>query len=249
MPDLVPDAEPVPGRGQLPLPVQLRPEASFDEFVAGPNELAVAAARAFVEPGSELYLYLFGAAGTGKTHLLHAVCRAASAGRRPVSYLPLGDPGLTPAILDGLDQMWLVALDDVQRIAGDRAWERGLFGLFNRLREGKRRLLVSADCPAAELPLDLADLRSRLSWGPGFRLRALDDSDCETLLRHAARRRGLELGDSAISYIMRRSPRDVRALIAVLDDLDQASLREQRRPTVPFIRALLEGGDSDQSRR
>jgi len=226
----------------MPLPLLLRPEARFEEFIPGPNGLALAAVRAAVSSGNEPYVFLCGPSGTGKTHLLHAACQAAiEQGRRSV-YVPLAESRLAPAVLEGLEQLWLVTVDDVQRVAGDANWERALFGLFNRLREAGGRLLVASDRPPGELPVELADLRSRLGWGPAFRLQPLGDADCECLLRHAARRRGLELEDPAIGYLMRRVPRDARVLLAVLDSLDQASLREKRRPTIPLIRALLNEG-------
>lgn len=227
---------------QIPLPLLLRPEARFDEFIPGPNGLALAAVRSVVLSGNDPYLFLCGPSGTGKTHLLHAACQAAIEQAHRAVYLPLGEPSLAPAVLDGLEQLWLVTVDDVQNIAGNRDWERALFDLFNRLRDAGRRLLVASDRSLGELPFELADLRSRLGWGPAFRLQPLADADCEALLRQAACRRGLKLEEPAIAYLMRRVPRDVRALLAVLDALDQASLREKRRPTVPLIRALLNEG-------
>ncbi|WP_338115580.1 DnaA regulatory inactivator Hda [Thiococcus pfennigii] len=226
--------------GQIPLPILPRPEARFETFVAGPNAVAAAAVRAAVATDGEPYLFLFGPPGTGKSHLLHAACHARVERGGTAAYLPLGEDRLVPAVLEGLEHVELVALDDVERIAGDPDWERDLFGLYNRLREAGRTLLVSADRPAGDLPLGLADLRSRLGWGPAFQLQPLTDRDCAALLRAAARTRGLDLGEPAIAYIMRRSPRDPRGLLAVLDALDQASLREKRRPTVPLIRTLFD---------
>jgi len=232
-----------PRAGQIPLPILPRPEARFATFVAGPNTVAAAAVRAAAEVDGEPYLFLFGPPGTGKSHLLHAACHASVERGRTAVYLPLGEPGLIPEVLEGLERIALVAIDDIDRIAGQPAWEHGLFALYNRLREARRTLLVSADRPAGDLPLALADLRSRLAWGPAFRLQPLADADCATLLREAAHARGLDLGEPAIAYIMRRSPRDPRGLLAVLDALDQASLREKRRPTVPLIRTLFDDLD------
>jgi len=231
--------------GQIALPLRLRPQARFDDFVPGPNALAVAALRRAVELHNEPYLLLFGPPGTGKSHLLHAACQAAIARGDTAVYIPLSEPELSPPVLADLEQIRLIALDDIDRICGDVAWEQGVFNLYNRLREKARSLLISADRPAAELPLRLADLRSRLTWGPAFRLQPLSDPDCETLLRRAALARGLELGEASISYIMRRSVRDTRSLLAIIDALDEASLREKRRPTIPMIRELLDRSNGE----
>ena len=225
---------------QLPLPVQLKPEVDFAAYVAGPNAEAVAAVATWSEENGDDFLYLFGAAGSGKTHLLQAACRQATQCDRSAVYLPLKHRELIPSVLDNLELWDLVALDDVQAIAGDAPWEHGLFDLYNRLREAQRRLLVSADSPVSELPLMLADLRSRLGWGPGYRLLPLSEGDCERLLRESAERRGLTLGSDAIAYIMRRCPREPGYLMELLEEIDQESLSKQRRPSLWLVRQILE---------
>jgi len=224
---------------QIPLPVELRPEADFAAFVAGPNAEVVAAVTAWAAGKGDSFLYLFGAAGSGKTHLLQAACRQATQGDRSAIYVPLGHGELAPSVLDNLELWNLVALDDIQAIAGDVAWEQGLFDLYNRLRESGRHLLVSAHTPVSELPLTLPDLRSRLGWGPGYRLLPLPEGDCEYLLKESARRRGLALGTDAVAYIMRRYPREPGYLMGLLEELDRESLRRKCRPTRWLIRQPL----------
>jgi len=225
---------------QLPLSVELRAETDFNEYLPGPNAEAVAAVAGWAIGNGHDFLYLFGPPGTGKTHLLQAACRSAIDLSATAIYLPLGQAGLEPAVLDELERADLVALDDLQSVAGDADWEYALFALYNRLLEARRRLLVSANAPAAEVPIHLPDLRSRLTWGPGYRLRPLTESDCERLLLLSAKRRGLQLGSNAVGYILRRCPREPRNLLALLDRLDKATLSRKRRPTVPLIRELLQ---------
>jgi DnaA family protein len=224
---------------QLTLPIQLRPEADFADYLAGPNAEAVTAIGAWATGTGDDFLYLFGLPGSGKTHLLQAACRKAVQGGGSAAYLPLAHGELTPSVLDNLELWHTVALDDVHVVAGDMAWERGLFDLYNRLRETGRRLLASADAPTTELPLGLADLRSRLGWGPGYRLRPLSEGDCEQLLVDSAKRRGLDLGTDAVGYIMRRCPRDPGSLLGLLEEIDRESLRTKRRPTLWLVRQIL----------
>lgn len=228
---------------QLPLAVQLRPEADFAEYLPGPNAEAVAAIAAWAAGDGEPFLYLFGPSGSGKTHLLQAACRSAAARSAEVVYLPLAHVAMRPAALEGLEQAEVVALDDLQAVAGDAGWERSLFDLYNRLRETDGRLLVSARQPLAELPVELPDLRSRLGWGPGYRLRPLSDADNERLLLESAKRRGMDLGTDAIAYIMRRCPRDAGSLLGLLDRIDRESLRKKCRPTLWLVRQTLEGSE------
>jgi DnaA family protein len=234
---------------QLPLAVGLEAEADFDAYLPGPNREAVAAVAAWATGGNDTFLYLFGPSGTGKTHLLLAACGRASKESATAIYLPLADPRLRPSVLDGLEGSELVALDDLQAVAGQRDWELALFGVYNRLREHRRRLLMSADVPVQALALVLPDLRSRIGWGPRYRLQALSERDCEQLLRHSAERRGLRLSDNAASYIMRRCRREPRQLMRLLDRLDQASLSRKRRPTLALVRELLKAPTTPSFRR
>jgi DnaA family protein len=225
---------------QLTLPIALPREADLAEYLPGPNAEAVAAIGAWARSSGDPFLYLFGPAGSGKTHLLQGACREANLSGRRALYLPLGLTGLTPGALDDLEHIEYLALDEIETRCGDPAWEQALFAAYNRLRERGGGLLVAADTPVAALAVTLPDLRSRLGWGPAYRLRCLDEGDCIRLVRQSAERRGLRLGEAAVDYIMRRSTRAPDALLGVLDELDRLCLRHQRRPSVGLLRRLLE---------
>lgn len=230
---------------QLPLGLRLPAAARFDNFVGGPNAEAVAAVRQFVtNPATgpnPAVLFLSGAAGSGKTHLLQAACRAAETGGGHGIYLPLADlVEHDPCLLDGFEHYAVLALDDVHAIAGRRAWEEALFHLFNRLRDAGGRCLGAANAAPEHLGLTLPDLRSRLGWGAVYALQPVDDAVRVEVLTLRARERGLELPDDTAHFLLRRCPRDLPALMALLDRLDVAALSAQRRLTVPFVKDVLE---------
>jgi DnaA family protein len=229
---------------QLPLAIRLPREPDLDGFIPGPNTAAVAAVRACAGGGTEPYLYLWGGSGSGKTHLLLGACRAVQGRGGSSQYLDLRrHPELHVAMLQGLERLDLLCLDNVEAIAGKGEWEQALFDLFNRLREAESRLLAAGEAPAAELSLKLADLRSRLAWGPGFRLRPLDDAARMELLHRSAATRGMQLAPAAARYILNHCPRDLHFLETLLDRLDRRSLAEQKRPTIAVIRRTLDGSD------
>ena len=188
-------------------------------------------------------IYLWGPRGCGKSHLLQALCHATTAkGLAPV-YLPMQElVALSPAILQGLEQQALIAIDDIQIIAGKAEWEEALFHLYNRVREEGQWLVVSANVAPAGLALSLPDLTSRLGWGPVFQLMPLTDTDKRAALLLRARRRGLEMGNEVVEYLLRRCPRDMDSLFNLLNQLDQASLAAKRKLTIPFVRQLLDKG-------
>nr|WP_290636038.1 DnaA regulatory inactivator Hda [Aquisalimonas sp.] len=224
---------------QLPLGIRWNDAASMESFCPGANAQALAAVERLLA-GGEQCVYLHGAAGTGRSHLLQAASRALGDRGQSVAYLPLGQGlPLSPEVLDGMERLALVALDDLDAIAGEPAWEEAVFHAFNRLRDSGVRVLISAgDRPEAAGFL-LPDLVSRLQWGLMQRLRPMDDDDKLAALRHRAGLRGLDLPAEVGRYLMRRQPRDTASLFQLLETLDQAALAEQRRLTVPFVREVL----------
>jgi DnaA family protein len=101
---------------------------------------------------------------------------------------------------------------------------------------------VAASVPAPDLPLRLPDLASRLTAMPHYALRPLDEAQQREALQLRAAQRGIELPQETLLYLQRRFARDMGSLNRLLDQLDLASLEEQRRLTLPFIRRVLEDG-------
>lgn len=219
---------------QLALGVKLRDGATFDSFIAGANAELIASLRG----GAGKHLWLWGGRGSGKTHLLQAVC--ASAGES-AAYFPLGgSPGLPPEALAGFETAGVLCLDDVDAVAGDLAWERALFALFNACADLDTRLIFAASAAPRSLAWGLDDWRSRAASCVVYQVNELDEAGRIEALRHRALRRGLDLPSETAAYLLKRTPRDLASLLDVLDELDDASLAAQRRLTVPFIREALE---------
>ena len=139
------------GLAQLPLAFRLREGPSFANFVEGRNSGARDWAQAAASGQGEQSIYLWGAKGTGKTHLLEAACRLGCERGSEAVLLPLERWGqLSPGILAGLDQLSLVCVDDLENIAGRPEWEEQLFHLYNRAQEsGTRLLMTGARVPAS----------------------------------------------------------------------------------------------------
>lgn len=220
---------------QLTLAIHLRDDATFQNYYSGQNEQVIHN----LEMQNEPYVFLYGVNGTGKSHLLQAACHYAGKEGLPVAYLPLAEEGLMPAMLDGLENMSLIALDDIQEVIGDEAWELALFNLYNGVRETGSNMIVSSTEPLTSLNVKLADLKSRLSWGPIYKLMALSDNEKQHALQQRAKNRGLVLADDVVLYLLKRSPRDMGSLFALFEKLDNASMVEKRKLTIPFIKDYI----------
>ncbi|MFA6228816.1 MAG: DnaA regulatory inactivator Hda [Rhodanobacter sp.] len=224
---------------QLPLALRWPRRQRFEHFHAGANAAALAAARALAIERGAPWVYLHGASGSGRSHLLLATCQAATAAGRRAQYLPLATMSDHAAALRGVAGSELLALDDLGAIAGNREAEHALFDLYNRTRADGNALLFAADVAPAQPGIELPDLRSRLGACVQFALKPLDDDERRAVLKAQAASRGIELDDSVLDWLFARHARDLGALLDLLERLDQASLAAQRRITIPFLRGVL----------
>ena len=224
---------------QLPLSVRIPDRAVFGTYLPARNAQALEH-LALVAGGHRMETtWLCGPHGTGKTHLLQAVCVQASETRQ-AAYFPMREfVSLGVGVLEEILPFDCLCLDDVDAVTGNREWERALFALLIDMQERGARLVMSAEVPPALVQWALPDLGSRCAASAVFQLRVLDEDEQQEALKLRARVRGVELPDETARWLLRRFPRDMRTLYDLLDTLDEASLVAQRRLTVPFIRSVL----------
>ncbi len=231
----------MPRFNQLPLNFEVRDVFTFDTLVTGVNTVSVGIIQQCALAEGEKQVYIWSPPAGGKSHLLQAACNLAAKNQRKVCYLPADQIIHQPVqILDGIEQLDLVCLDDVDQLAQSRLWEEALFDLINRMRETGNSLLLAAATSPDAMQVQLPDLRSRLAWGPVFQLQSLSDAEKYEALRLRANQRGLELPENVAEYLMRHYPRDLFGLFERLEVLDTASMAMQRKLTVPFVKSVLE---------
>ncbi len=224
---------------QLPLGFRLRDDATFASFLPAGNELVVHAVFNLARGIGDNYLYIYGSTGSGRSHLLQAICHAAPEFNQTSFYVPLHSAQDTADLFAGLENLNLICIDDVQNIAGHAELEEQLFHLFNRVRANNNRLIITGDVPPINLAIKLPDLKSRLCWGTIYHLQTLNDEQKLSALQLRAKVRGLDLDPQVGKFLLRRCPRDMTQLFSTLEELDQASLTQQRRLTIPFVKEVL----------
>lgn len=219
---------------QLPLNINLRDDATFENFYTGQNSILISALKSYPQ------VYLWGKSGVGKTHLLEATCHLGHQQKNSAAYLPLKKhPTFSPEILEGLEFQSIVCLDDLNQVIGIPIWEEALFHFYNRAFAQKTRLILSADLPPQQLDALLPDLKSRLTAGLIFQIKPLSDEEKCCAIQERARYRGLELSKEIASYLLTRHSRNMSELLALLELLDQTTLAAQRKLTIPLIRSVL----------
>ncbi len=223
------------------IPLQLEPGRAdhLDDFVPGPNQnILLAIRRLLDEPGAGLFLS--GPEGSGKSHLLNALCHAAREKGLGAFYIALQHlPDEAAAGLDGLQGLDLVCVDDLDSVAGKPVWEQALFRCFNEVRAANGRLVVSSRMNLSSLQFDLPDLQSRLAWGLRMTLRLPDDEGKLQVLQQRARALGIELPGDVQRYLIKHSKRDMGSLLTLLEQIKDAAFVAKRRITVPLARDIL----------
>lgn len=209
---------------QLLLDIAFGWKPTLDNFVAGRNLELLSALRNALAGGGERMFYLWGEAGSGKSHLLQACKHAAM--KQSAKYTQ----GAAP------QQAEIVALDDVELL--DDTAQIELFNLYNLMRDSGGMLLVSG----TQAPLHLKlrdDLRSRLAWGLVYQVHLLDDEEKAQALALHAQAKGFVLPPEVTQYLLRHGRRDLPSLMATLDALDAYTLRLHRAPSVPLLKEVL----------
>ena len=200
---------------------------TFDNFVVGGNcELLSVLHDALSCCGGERCIYIWGAQGCGKSHLLQACISFAQNAGCDAVYAQ----GVVP------DAAEIVALDDVEQLG--EAEQIELFNLYNRMREDGGMLLVSGERPPLQLDVR-ADLRTRLGWGLVYQVQGLSDEERAQALVQHAKGRGFALAPEIVQYLLRHGRRDLPSLLAVLDALDEHSLRLHRAPSIPLLKEVM----------
>lgn len=224
---------------QLALDIGLAPVPTLSNFVPVGNEAALEHLRLWSgsPTRSPVPTFLWGAGGSGKTHLLLAVREAFREHGARVGWMDAGT--LNPP---DYDESWeAVLLDDCHLYtAAQQAMAFNWFVHAQTPPQGSARwVLAAAALPPADLQLR-EDLRTRLGWGHVFQLHALGETERRAVLRRAADERGVFLSDEVMDFMLNRFSRDLSSLMMLLDQLDAYALRTQRAITIPLIRSMLE---------
>lgn len=217
---------------QLLLDLIAEKPQTLANFEAGKNaELYQLLCQLAAHPAAcgEHFVYLWGRAGAGKTHLLRALAvardaRYIEAGSKADDYLY--DPAVRTYLLDDCEK-----LSPQAQIAA--------FNLFNEVREHSALMVTSGAVPPAVLPVR-EDLRTRMCWGLIYQVHELSDEEKIAALSQAATTRGLAVSPGVLPYLITHFQRDMRSLSAMLDALDRYSLETKRPITLPLLRNLLQ---------
>lgn len=234
----------------------LHPDYTFDNFVVGPsNRLAHASCMAVSQSLGETYnpLFLYGSAGLGKTHLLHAVCHSVrrrydgaiiqllSCEEFVNRFIRAIEQGNLSGFHSQLRTVDTLVIDDVQFLREREQSQEEFFHTFNALYNNGKQIILSADSPPNEMTSLEARLISRFNWGLVARI---DPPSYETriaIVQKKARLRGVEISDEVAEYIARQAQANIRELEGALTTIYALATTLQEPVTVELAQTVLEG--------
>ena len=179
-------------------------------------------------------LWLYGPSGVGKTHLALQLQSA-----QPIDYFDCAEipPPDAQVLFDSLDVDRAVILDSIDCWLGPAGAEEALFSWWKR-----RLAAVVCIAPVSARKADLfclPDLASRALASHLVALEPLSDEDITALWRCLLAEYGLELGPEVLRFLAPRLPRNPGRVVQLVQAMDQESLRDQRKITIPWLKQLL----------
>jgi DnaA-homolog protein len=215
---------------QIPLAIAFEVERSFESFISGSNRLTVEQFRNHLP--STTPLYLWGASGSGKTHLLQALVQQQQMRGARVGWFDTASP-----LPWAHDESWAVlVLDECESFNADQ--QQAAFALFVEAASHGTAVLAAGRLPPVDLPLR-DDLRTRLGWGLVLALQALNEAETRAALRREADRCGLFLSDEVMDYLLTRFERDLKSLMGLFERLDEFAWVHKRAITLPALKQML----------
>ncbi|MFC2071798.1 chromosomal replication initiator protein DnaA [Chloroflexota bacterium] len=207
---------------RLPL---FNPKYTFDSFTVGScNQLAYASSLEIAQnPGrSHNPLFIYGEAGLGKTHLLHAIGHTALANNAKVLYVSAEHytNDLVNAIRERQTEDFrnkyrdvdMLLIDDIQFFSGKKQTGENFFHTFNELHSANHQIAITSDRPPKSLPLLQDRLRSRFEGGLVTDIQAPDFETRLAILQDKATQKGENISADTLEFIALQIQQNIRAL-------------------------------------
>ena len=225
---------------QIALPLSFDRQFSFDNYISKNRDFIVTSLSGLINGNADNIVGLWGVADCGKTHLLNA-CAHYAREQSVVFQLYEGAQLLEyePVQFGDAEPSAILAVDNLDAICGYRDWEERFYRFINQCRDEDARLLFTLSSKPQDLICKLPDFQSRLNWGLLLELPLADDNGVRNIVTQRAKLLGLELSREVVSYLFTHYSRRLSDQMEILQVLDKASLRQQKKITVPLIKQVL----------
>ena len=225
---------------QLALQIQINERASLDNFfISKNNNKAIQILKDLLERsnnGAQIFIDDLGS--NGKSYLLQAICNDFSNSNNSTIYIPMQKAiNLEPSILEGINDLNLICLDDIDLISNQRDWELALFNLINECYEKDCFLLLSGSIDKLEV---IPDLISRIKKMEILRLKAIDDDELLRATQSISKNLNIEISDKNMNYLINNSRRDIKTVFRTLSQLEKESLERKKSIGLNLIKEVIQ---------
>jgi len=244
----------VVGRGDGTQHETVNERYTFDAFVTGTsNRFAQAAALAVAETPARSYnpLFIYGAAGLGKTHLLQAIRQYVNAHYPTYTVRYVSTEAFLNQFVDAIRtnmmsdfkrryrEIDVLLVDDIQFMEGKEGLQEEFFHTFNSLHQANRQIVLSSDRPPDSIPTLEDRLRSRFKMGLITDIQPPDLETRMAILRKKAERDPFGINEGVLTFIAENITDNIRELEGALIRVTAYSSLTQQPLTVDLARRVL----------
>ena len=227
---------------QLNLNIKLDDSVSLEKFIhCESNKEALNFLKKSLEKDSVSNLfYIWGEEGVGKSYIMQALNKELISLNKKTLHLSLDDTRITsPEILKNLDSLEAILIEKLDKLEKTNDWETQLFNLVNEALNSETKIYLSSNIVSKDLEIELKDLKSRLSYFTAIEIPEITQDEKIDALRQSSVRRGIELDEKTIDFILNHTSRSLSDLLRLINEIDLYSLKKKRKVTPYLIRELL----------
>ena len=228
----------MPNPRQLALQIQINERASLNNFfVSKNNNKTIQILKDLLNSNNGAQIFIDDLGSNGKSYLLQAICNDFSNSNNSSIYIPMEEAiNLDPSILEGVSELNLICIDDVDLINKRREWEIALFNLINECYEKECFLLLSGSINKLEA---IPDLISRIKKMETLRLEAINDDELLEATQAISKNLNIEISDKNMNYLINNSKRDIKTIFRTLSQLERESLERKKSIGLNLIKEVI----------
>ena len=228
----------MPNPRQLALQIQVNERASLKNFfVSKNNNKTFQILKDLLNSNNGAQIFIDDLGSNGKSYLLQAICNDFSESNNSSIYIPMEEAiNLDPSILEGVSELNLICIDDVDLINKRGEWEIALFNLINECYEKECFLLLSGSINKLEA---IPDLVSRIKKMETLRLEAINDDELLEATQAISKNLNIEISDKNMNYLINNSKRDIKTIFRTLSQLERESLERKKSIGLNLIKEVI----------
>ena len=224
---------------QLALQIQINVRASLNNFFISKNNYKTIQIlkNLLLNSSNGVQIFIDDLGSNGKSYLLQAICNDFSNSNNSSIYIPMEEAiNLDPSILEGVSELNLICIDDIDLINKRREWEIALFNLINECYEKECFLLLSGNINKLEA---IPDLVSRIKKMETLRLEAINDDELLQATQAISKNLNIEISDKNMNYLINNSKRDIKTIFRTLSQLERESLERKKSIGLNLIKEVI----------